>query len=546
MPRVIEFEGQQHSFPDDATDAEIEAALGGDTPAPAQTAPSFGERAKNFLGGVGAGVFSIPQHVAALGAEATDALGLTHGAYDSVNAANEAATARGNAEGVGLDPNSGAYKVGHPVGQVAATLPLAAVNPFGGAGVLPAIGNGAVQGAAAGALTGSPDEVGKDATVGGVLGGGLNAITHGAAAMLTPVIRPAVQALSRAGVAMSPGQILGGTAKRFEDFLTSIPIAGDPIKNVQRQSLRDFGTGAGNIAMGGLGPIPPGISGQAMSTTAHNILDDAYEQVLPQLNVTLGPDFAQAVNGASSNVAARLPDAHSQQFGNTIADVMRKMGVGGDVGPANTFSGRAAKDAYSDLGRSARDFQTPMASPNDRALGLAFGDVQEGLRQEFGNSDPLAAGVLNNIDSAYRNFIPVDAAIGKATGNAGGLEAGVFTPQQLRQAVVQGDRSVRKMATAQGGNPLQQYAENGIETLPSSVPDSGTAGRLGLLEMFAHPHWVLPAALTHAVYNGPVVGAVNRAFAQGPSQGATALADIFRNLGTVGAAPAGALAGGGK
>jgi hypothetical protein len=344
---------------------------------------------------------------------------------------------------------------------------------------------------------------------------------------------------------MTPGQILGGWVKGIEDRAAGLPLIGDPIKRAQQQSLRDFGTGAGNIALGGIGPIPEGVSGQAMSKTAHQIFDDNYGQVLPQLDVTLGAPFAQAVRETGDTVSARLPDAQSQQFNGTLADVFKKMGANTE-GPANTFPGRDVKSAYSDLGRLARDYQSPMASPNDRALGRAFGDVQGALRNEFANSDPWAAGALQNVDTAYRNFVPVDNAIAKATGNAGGLEAGVFTPKQLRQSVTGQDNSVRRMATAEGGGPLQQFAENGIEVLPSSVADSGTAGRLTLLDFLREPHLALPALATTAAYSGPVLRAVNRNFAQGPSAGASALADIFRNLSTVSAPLAGASVGGGK
>jgi hypothetical protein len=249
------------------------------------------------------------------------------------------------------------------------------------------------------------------------------------------------------------------------------------------------------------------------------------------------------VTGAGDKVAARLPAGYDEQFNSTLADVMKKLGAS-DAGPSNTFPGQAAKDVYSDLGAEARRLQTPLAPPNDRALGQAFGDVQEGLRNEFGNSDPWAAGALSNIDRAYRNFVPVDAAIAKATGNAGGLEAGVFTPQQLRQAVTGGDSSVRRMATAQGGGPLQQFAEDAINVLPSSIGSSGTSERLGLLALpalasaaVAHPVATTAAMATPFIYSKPGLAAFNKLYAHGASPGATALGDIIRQLGRYGAGP---------
>lgn len=546
MARIINFEGRQISVPDDATDDEVATILGGDSaPAPASSSyeplSNIPGDAAHFAQGMMEGAQRVPGRIAELGAQALDSVGLTDHAADKVRGFTDRRLFHAPAEQAG-DPYT---QTGNTVGKMLGTAPAALAAPFGGEGVLPLLANGAVQGGLTGLLdSGKGNEAGSTAT-GAAVATGLNALTHGAANLITPTIAPAVQALSREGVQLTPGQLFGGQIKRFEDRLAGLPIADVPIKEAQRQSLRDFGRGAGNIALGGLGPIPEGISGQAMSQTAHQLLDNAYDTILPQVSVTLGPELANAVNDAGNTVAARLPAQHASQFNSTLADVFRKMGAG-DGGPVNTFSGRAVKDAYSDLGRSARDFRTPMASPNDRALGSAFGEVQSGMRDSFQNSDPWAAGALQNVDNAYRNFIPVDAAVAKATGNASGLEAGVFTPQQLRQAVVSGDSSVRKMASAQGGGPLQQFAENGINVLPSSVPDSGTAGRLGLLELFAHPQWAIPGAVAHLAYSRPVLGALNRTFAQGPSQGATALADVFRNLSNL-AVPAAALAtGGGK
>ena len=76
-----------------------------------------------------------------------------------------------------------------------------------------------------------------------------------------------------------------------------------------------------------------------------------------------------------------------------------------------------------------------------------------------------------------------------------------------------------------------------VRVLPSSVPDSGTAGRLGLAELLLHPQMIPPALATRAVYNRPVLGAINRAYGNGPSVGAQQLADLFRTLGRNAPAP---------
>jgi hypothetical protein len=417
--------------------------------------------------------------------------------------------------------------------DVLESAPLAALAPAGLPGTL-----------AAGAVTGAATSDPGHRVAGATLGAGTGGVLHAAGKAIAPQISGAVQRLADNGVIMTPGQIFGGWAKGLEDRAAGVWPLDGWIKGAQRNSLRDFGTGAGNIAMGGIGPIPPGISGQAMSKTAHQIFDDAYGQVLPQLDVTLDGPFAQTVSDAGDRVAARLPAEHSEQFQGTLADVFKKMSAG-SIGPSNAFPGRAAKDAYSDLGTMAREFKGPTEDANNRALGDAFGKVQEGLRQSFFNSDPWAAGALNNIDNSYRSFIPVDDAVAKATGNANGLEAGVFTPQQLRQAVVGQDNSVRRTAVSEGGGPLQQYAEDAINVLPSSIGSSGTAERLGLFALpaaaaaaSAHPALATAAATVPLLYSKPGLAVLNKMYAHGASPTATALGGIVEQLGRFGAGPA--------
>jgi hypothetical protein len=531
MPRIINLDGVKHTFPDDATDQEVAAALGGSAPpppAPTHTSQALGfeQGVGNFLGNVADMAGKVPGVAPAFKALSG------HDLTESTNMLRNPEHA----------PDVAPGKIGRFAGDMLESAPLAALAPAGIAGTVAA-------GAGTGALTADKGHQ----TEGALLGGGGGAVLHGIGKAIAPAIAPAVQALADRGVTMTPGQIFGGAVKGLEDRAAGIWPLDGWIKGAQRQSMRDFGTGAGNIAMGGLGPIPPGISGQAMAKTAHNLFDDAYGQVLPQLNVTLDGQFANTVNNAGDTVASRLPAGFDDQFNGTLADVFKKMGSGSS-GPNNTFPGRAAKDAYSDLGTQARAYQGPNEDANNRALGSAYGQVQEGLRNAFSNSDPWAAGVLGNIDTAYKNFIPVDKAVERATGNGAGMEAGVFSPQQLRQAVTGQDSSVRHMAVSEGGGPMQQYAENGIQVLPSSIGSSGTAERLGLFALPAaaaaaatHPWLAAGAAAVPAIYSKPGLSLVNKMYAHGAGPTQTVIGNIMQQLARYGAGPtAGALTGGSR
>lgn len=438
--------------------------------------------------------------------------------------------------------------LGRFAGGALATLPIAAAAPGGLFGTL-------ASGAASGAVTADPNHKAE----GALLGAGGGAVLHGLGAMLQPVIAPAVQRLAQAGVRLTPGQAFQGTAKKLEDRFAGMPFVENSIGAAKNDSLRTFGTAAGNEALSpmGAGVIPAGVSGQAMSQTAHDAFDNSYGSILPNLNsVTLDPNVGSTVANNSATLRARMPDGVADQFDSGISDIFKKLYSPSPAAPTNTFPGQNVKDVMVDLGAMSRQHTIPTSGVNDRAIGNAYGDVRGALRGSVNSSDPVLGPQLQATDAAYKGFIPVDRAVRAATGNANGLEAGVFTPRQLRSSVLATDGSARGNAASQGQLPLQQLAEDGVQILPSSVADSGTAGRLTLADMLAQlirnpvgaAAMALPAVVSGAAYSRPVISGVTRLAANGGTgPGATALGQLMQQLGRYGAGPAaGTLTGGGK
>lgn len=517
--------------------AAYRAAQVAQKPAPQE---GLGSAIDHYAGGIEQGLFDLPQKAVELGARGLDATGLTDHSYDNVHGAfsdmNDIATP-------GLHDNKYAQG-GRVVGDVIGATPLAGVAPLSGGGMLATTGNAILQGGMTGLLDSAPGTAPESTVEGSAIAGGLNAVTHGLASVIAPLVRPAVQRLRDAAVTMTPGQIFGGATKGLEDRLAGFPLIGDLIRGAQRGSIREFNTAAGNEAMSPLGAamIPPGTFGHEMSTLAHDTMSDNYNRILPQMDVTLGAPLSTAIGDATTRLAARQPAGVSEQFGSALDDIFKKLEPSPGMTPS-TYTGDSIKNVFSDLGAEARANITPQAGANDRALGGAYNDVNSALRGSFQSADPVLASELSNTDAAFRRMIPVHNAIAGAPGNAGGTPAGVFSPQQLRRAVVSGDRSVRRTATAQGRVPLQQLAEDGIEVLPSSVPDSGTAGRAGIAALLMDPStWGTALTVgvpTAAAYSRPGLAAINAIFARQAGPGATMLGNLVRTLGTLGAPGAG-------
>lgn len=91
------------------------------------------------------------------------------------------------------------------------------------------------------------------------------------------------------------------------------------------------------------------------------------------------------------------------------------------------------------------------------------------------NNPAQLAKELANADAAYAKYVRLRNA-----GVAAANNEGVFTPSQLMGAVKKADNSVGKGAMATGDALMQDIATAGQNVLPNKIPDSGTAGRLGL------------------------------------------------------------------
>jgi len=443
--------------------------------------------------------------------------------------------------------------------------------PLGLARTLP----GVVAGnAVSGALTSDEGDQASGAALGGIGGG----VLHGAGQVIAPKISDAVKRLAANGVQMTPGQIMGGWVKGLEDRAAGFWPLDGWINSAKRQSMRTGFNGgpAGGVnsalaplkAVGGpvsVGPgivpqghnfpsipnfateVPPGVYGQDAVRFAGDELDNAYNTVLPRTQTALGPNFW---NGTTANVAQglrELPPERAAQVQSTLAGVFGRLGNIGN--PQNTHTlidGETMKGMDTKLGQLYRSF-AGSPDPDQRAMAQIYRGVQNDLRGAVTASNPDLAPQLEAINQGWRNLVPVETAAAKASGNASGLEAGVATPSQYRAAIKQNDTSIRDRRTARGEMPGQQYAEDAINVLPSSIGSSGTSERLGMLAlpalaatMVAHPLAAASAAAIPALYSGPGLRLFNAAYAHGAGPGATTLADIFRNTGRFGAGPAAA------
>lgn len=300
---------------------------------------------------------------------------------------------------------------------------------------------------------------------GGMAGRGLSRAVGRAAAGVSD---PLVQALDASGVRMTPGQILGGTAKRTEDRLAGIPVLGDQIQARRLEGYQDFNRAAMRDAVAPVAQVDAPAIGQNGVNNNQQIISDAYRTALDGKRFSADPQFI-------SDVASALAYGRAiPQLGDQFDTVMNRR-VGTLFGPQGEITGSGFQDALQGL-RQAR------AATKNEVLGPEFaegaGRVEDALRGLVQRQSPETLPAFDAANTAYRNQSVIDDAVLKALNTEG-----VFTPAQLGQAARSNTiKFGGKRAAARGDMPFNDLQQAAQEVLPSAIPDSGTAGR-----------WIIPA-----------------------------------------------------
>ncbi|HEX3945653.1 MAG TPA: hypothetical protein VHW69_16360, partial [Rhizomicrobium sp.] len=395
---------------------------------------------------------------------------------------------------------------GELAGEFAASLPIALATP----------GGALAQGAMTGALSTNartPGGVAKDAAIGAVAGKVGDKVIGAATRVIAPKVSPYAQRLLDAGVRLTPGQIVGGTARTIEDKATSIPGVGDMIRNARVRGLQDFNTAAINRALAPIGKgVPAGLTGRDAIDHAADTLNQAYTGLLPSLRVNADPQLQTGVRNLTA-LAKNIPQYGAEPITNFI-----KQEITPRFSKAGVMTGQSFKEVDSLLRQEAQNYSAS-GSPNDRKLGQAFWQLRNEFKDALERSNPGAKTKLRAIDTGYANLVRVQNAAARP-----GADPGVFTPSQLSQAVKASDRSVRKSAVARGNALMQDLSDAGRAVLPSTVPDSGTAGRMlaaalagGGAAHFVAPVAAAPIAAGMGLYTRAGVKAAEMALARRPA-----------------------------
>lgn len=342
-------------------------------------------------------------------------------------------------------------------------------------------------------------EKAKQAGLGAAVGGPLGVAGNVLSKTVAPKIGEQVKALLDAKIPLTPGQTLGGIVKSIEDRAAGWPIVGDAIMSARSKGIDEF-----NRAMYRRALAPFGDEGAAVvnaTTIGHDgirkigdFLSRKYEAALAQsVPSVIDDNFRRSVNQLHTMVPKALRDDFAAIINQQIVPT-----------PGNTITPSVAKTADVELGRLAASYRGS-AIAAERELARALGQAQAELRQLFARHNPNTAPLIRAADNGYRTLVQIENA-----GAMLGAKEGVFTPAQILNAIKKGDKSVRDRASARGEAHNQQFVEAADAVLPNKVPDSGTAGRLGLLGVVARPDMALLGGTAGLAYT-PGTSALLRA-----------------------------------
>lgn len=317
---------------------------------------------------------------------------------------------------------------------------------------------------------------------GGVIGAGATKV---AGSVLNPLTSKAEQTMRDLGVALTPGQVAGGSFKDIESFAASVPLVGSYISDAKERALYSFNKGVINKALSKVGEkLPEDVIGRDAVQTVNEIVDRKYTDVLAKMSFKL--DFPTYTGLLKST---RIPSSSVDRV--RVKDELNSI-VFSRLPKEGPIEGEVYKQIESQLRQRAAQLGRGTVSDQDvgDALRQASVSLKEGLRKQ----NPKYNSELRRIDSAYG-----DISVMKTAAANTGAENGVFTPRQYKTAVRQSDVTKRKTQFAAGTARGQDVAEDAVSVMEPRQT-ANLEGRIALSNvggytMAANPATALPMAI---------------------------------------------------
>lgn len=306
-----------------------------------------------------------------------------------------------------------------------------------------------------------------NAVAGDMLGRGL---VRGGGAILRGVTPTALsQSMKARGITPTIGDAFGGRAKNFESRLSKMPIVGGAIRDFQGKQYGQMLRAASDEVLAPIGKTaPPGPPGRAMYAGTKDLADEAYRSAVSGISGTVDEPLLAAVKAPPS-----LTEPQRAAYDDLInAEVAPRIKEGGTLAGEDV---QALKEILDD------EIKAYARTPGYKGLISPLRKLREELMGFVERNSPDGGAAYRAARSAYGRAKVLQRAVEASKTD------GIPTALQLANAVKQNARKYNGDAYARGIAPLQGLSDEAAQMLPTSIPDPGTAGQLGLLNLLAHP-----------------------------------------------------------
>jgi len=334
--------------------------------------------------------------------------------------------------------------------------------------------------------------------VGGVVGG---AVVKGAGKVLNPVVSAAEQKLTDLGVKLTPGQLMGETARDVESFATNLLGVGPKISAAKERAVLSFNKGVINKALSKINDtLPEDAAGRNAVLYAADQVSNAYDDVLSKMNFEL--NFKTSSDVLTALNKARLPSAEEKTKALELVNSLALSKFDKQV-----LTGAEYKQIETELRQEASNY-LKSESPSNKNIGNALKDVLDVFKKELAFQNPKQTSQLRRVDSAYGDLEVIQTAAANS-----GAKNGVFSPKQYQTAVRQRDITRNKKGFARGTARGQDVSDAALDIMGESA-QSNIEGRIyanaaGLLGGTQNPAVAIPLAIaTPALYSESGVNAM--------------------------------------
>jgi len=350
------------------------------------------------------------------------------------------------------------------VGQGLARLNPALATPIGKAAI-----GGAVYGA--GSAEGTLGERLPEALKGGALGAGFGL----AGKALVPVASAAAKQLEKSGIPTTVGQTFGGTMKRAEDILQSIPLVGGGVISRRKDALEAFPIYMYNKALEPVGiELPKALAPRGAFKEARTQFKKKYDEALEGVKIEISDEFLNDISSSISNAKSIL----GQEFKDVGSDLETQ--VLNQITDAYNKDGGLTGDYLKKIQKFINAKMTEAVRKGNDTVVNAYGELDSAIMDNFIKFSPIKKAQLDAVNKSYSNFIPLRKAAAKQ-------DDSLFTPASALQAVRSEERklgAVGEGRLAAGEGRMQEAIEAAKEVIGTNMPDSGTAGRLAGINAF--------------------------------------------------------------